>query len=343
LSHLKERKEKNCLNCNAVVDGKYCSICGQENIEPAESGWHLITHFFNDITHFDGKFFSSLNYLIFKPGFLSTEYKLGRRASYLNPVRMYVFTSFLFFLVFFSVYHMEELHVDTNFDAKQWQEIRAMDSVQLNKYLAKLEDSSIHTKDQLIEKLDTTKKKGFTISSYRDKKQYDSLLTSGAQKDNWLKRKMNYRQLELKEKYNGDSNKMIQALLGSFSHRFPQMLFLSLPLFALISKLIYIRRKDFYYVSHGIFAIHLYVFTFMILLANIGVNSLIGLTSWDWLNWVNGFLYICLFIYQYKAMRNFYGQSRGKTVLKFIILNIALLFLMVFIFVGFLVFSYLKV
>jgi len=343
LSHLKERKEKNCLNCNAVINGKYCSICGQENIEPAESAWHLITHFFNDITHFDGKFFSSLNYVIFKPGFLSTEYKLGRRASYLNPVRMYVFTSFLFFLVFFSVYHMEELHVDTNFDAKEWQEIRAMDSVQLNKYLANLEDSSIHTKDQLIEKLASTKKKGFTISSYRDKKQYDSLLTSGAQKDNWLKRKMNYRQLELKEKYNGDSNKMIQALLGSFSHRFPQMLFLSLPLFALISKLIYIRRKDFYYVSHGIFAIHLYVFTFMILLANIGVNSLIGLTSWDWLNWVNGFLYIWLFIYQYKAMRNFYGQSRGKTILKFIILNIALLFLMVFIFVGFLIFSYLKV
>jgi len=96
-------------------------------------------------------------------------------------------------------------------------------------------------------------------------------------------------------------------------------------------------------VSHGIFAIHLYVFTFIILLANIGVNSLIGITSWDWLNWVNGFLYIWLFVYQYKAMRNFYGQSRGKTIVKFIILNIALLFLMVLIFIGFLVFSYLKV
>jgi Protein of unknown function (DUF3667) len=107
LSHLKERKEKNCLNCNAQVYGKYCHICGQENIEPKESAWHLISHFFQDITHFDGKFFSSLKWLIFKPGFLSREYMVGRRASYLNPVRFYVFSSALFFLIFFSLYHFE--------------------------------------------------------------------------------------------------------------------------------------------------------------------------------------------------------------------------------------------
>ena len=109
MSHAQERARKNCLNCNAQVHGRFCQICGQENLEPQESFWHLVTHFFNDITHFDGKFFSSLKLLFFHPGFLSAEYKRGRRSSYLNPVRMYVFTSFLFFLVFFSVYHFENL------------------------------------------------------------------------------------------------------------------------------------------------------------------------------------------------------------------------------------------
>lgn len=100
MSHLPQRKEKNCLNCGATVIGKYCHNCGQENIEPKESVWQLVTHFFNDTAHFDGKFFSTLKNLLFKPDFLSKEYIKGRRATYLNPVRMYLFTSFIFFLIF---------------------------------------------------------------------------------------------------------------------------------------------------------------------------------------------------------------------------------------------------
>ncbi len=108
MSHLPQRKEKNCLNCGTTVIGKYCHVCGQENIEPKESVWHLISHFFNDITHFDGKFFTSLKDLVFRPGFLSKEYMNGKRVSYLNPIRMYLFTSFVFFLIFFSAVNVNE-------------------------------------------------------------------------------------------------------------------------------------------------------------------------------------------------------------------------------------------
>src|SRR5258708_16144972 len=44
-----------------------------------------------------------------KPGFLSAEYMAGRRATYLNPIRMYVFTSAIFFLIFFSLKRPSEL------------------------------------------------------------------------------------------------------------------------------------------------------------------------------------------------------------------------------------------
>ncbi|HEX4852390.1 MAG TPA: DUF3667 domain-containing protein, partial [Puia sp.] len=92
MSHSKERSEKICLNCNATIYGRYCHVCGQQNIEPKQSVWHLITHFFYDITHFDGKFFVTLKDLLIKPGFLSREYMIGRRMSYLDPIRMYIFT-----------------------------------------------------------------------------------------------------------------------------------------------------------------------------------------------------------------------------------------------------------
>ena len=103
MSHTTDRAQKDCLNCGAVVQGPYCHICGQHNIETKETLWGLIQHFVYDITHFDGKFFSSLKSLLLRPGFLSYEYMRGRRASYLNPVRMYIFTAALFFVVLFAM------------------------------------------------------------------------------------------------------------------------------------------------------------------------------------------------------------------------------------------------
>ena len=108
MSHRPERKEKNCLNCGTTVQGKYCQVCGQENAEPKETFWGMVTHFFYDITHFDGKFFTTLKDLLFLPGFLSAEYMKGKRMSYLNPIRMYVFTSAIFFLIFFSISNPKE-------------------------------------------------------------------------------------------------------------------------------------------------------------------------------------------------------------------------------------------
>ncbi|MEO5592529.1 MAG: DUF3667 domain-containing protein, partial [Chitinophagaceae bacterium] len=89
--------------------GRYCANCGQENTEPKETVLTLVSHFFNDITHFDGKFFSTVKYLITKPGFLSSEYIKGRRAGYLHPIRMYVFTSAFFFIIFFSLFSPEAI------------------------------------------------------------------------------------------------------------------------------------------------------------------------------------------------------------------------------------------
>src|ERR1700744_5341891 len=99
-SHL--RHDKTCLNCGAHVPDRFCSHCGQENTEPIESFGHLLNHFFADVTHYDSQLLSTLKYLVFKPGFLTKEYNAGRRLKYLNPIRMYIFISAVFFLLMFS-------------------------------------------------------------------------------------------------------------------------------------------------------------------------------------------------------------------------------------------------
>jgi hypothetical protein len=90
---------EHCLNCGKHLRGRYCSNCGQDSWEHQDSIWHLIRHFFNDITHYDGKLWKTVKPLLVKPGFLTQEYMNGKRASYLNPVRLFIFLNFIFFLL----------------------------------------------------------------------------------------------------------------------------------------------------------------------------------------------------------------------------------------------------
>ena len=103
MQHAHLRKDKICLNCGATVQERFCSHCGQENTEPRESFRHLIGHFFADVTHYDAQVFTTVKDLIVKPGYLTGQYNAGKRVSYLNPIRMYIFISAVFFIVAFSL------------------------------------------------------------------------------------------------------------------------------------------------------------------------------------------------------------------------------------------------
>ena len=397
MSHLPRRKEKNCLNCGTEVIGHYCHHCGQQNIEPKESVWHLVSHFFQDITHFDGKFFTSLKDLFFKPGFLSKEYMIGRRVRYLNPIRMYLFTSAIFFLIFFSLYTLDEKSLSVgSVNGKTFGEIDKMDSAAFSEFTMelnsgksmdkeafkakidsmdaatfnilakKIKKNKVFTKEQIKASVDTmdsaevrafTKNvtkglpmsraeftsgfENFTIApgNYRSKKEYDSVLKAGIKKHNWFEKQLVYKNIELKEKYGSDPRLILAALLNRFMHLIPQMLFVLLPLFALILKLIYIKRKQFYYVDHVIFTIHLYIFVFLVMLVTFGLGKLRSLLDWDWLRYLSGIFVLSMFFYFYKALRNFYKQRRAKTIVKYLILLFMFLITTVFTFIIFFFFS----
>jgi hypothetical protein len=342
MSPLPLRKETNCLNCGATVVGKYCHICGQENIAPKESVWQLITHFFNDITHFDGKFFSTLKDLLFKPGFLSKEYMKGRRASYLNPVRMYLFTSFIFFLVFFSFFPIKEGNFNSKFiiKGKSLEQIDSLPASEFNDFTKLLNNGVVMSHQQFRHYADSLKSEdNFEIfgqkKHYKSRAQFDSLVAAGANKESWLKKQFIYKEIELNQKYQNQEGKFFGDFMRSLMHHFPQMLFISLPFVALLLKLLYARRKKFYYVSHAIFTIHLYIFVFIVMLFEIGITGLRGISNWSWLNIINTIFTILIFYYLYTAMRNFYGQPIFKTIIKYILFLFSFLFLNVCLFIIF--------
>lgn len=343
MSHLPQRKENNCLNCGTEVMGRYCHNCGQENIDPEESTWHFVVHFFNDVTHFDGKFFTTLKDLLFKPGYLSKEYMIGRKVRYLNPVRMYLFTSFIFFLIFFSVTHVSDSTFKGEkftFRGKTEQAIASLSNEDLNDFTKNINKGIPMSRTQLNLYLDSVKKDANinffgSHSGYQSLKQYDSAVKSKSVKDGWLKRTMTYKEIEINSKYRDQQGKFLSDFINSLMHHFPQILFISLPFCALFLKLLYIRHKEFYYVSHGIFSIHFYIFVFIAMLLSMGISRIEGLLNWNWLDFINGLISIIIFFYLYKAMRNFYQQGRAKTFFKYFIFLIAFFTLIVFLFVFF--------
>ncbi len=366
MSHLHERTEKNCLNCQTEVIGRYCHKCGQENLVPKETVWHLVQHFFNDITHFDGKFFDTVKYLIKKPGFLSLEYMRGRRMAYLNPIRMYVFTSAIFFIILYSISKPEDMAKGLRADkkkafgdsAKQRFSQQSLDSILAIAYTDSLAAGHINVaktakfrramrnfSGQASEANENFNFMGDDIT-YNTVEQYDSAehALPDSLRDGWLKHFMTRRGIVIRQEWHEDKRLFIEHLMENILHSFPKILWISLPIFAMILNILYFRhKKQYYYVNHGIFTIHLYCATFIQLFLGLMIYLIRRATSAQWLHIIldlaNFAIFLWMIIYLYKAMRGFYGQRRGKTFLKYFIVMSLMFWINLFLLVLFLLIS----
>jgi len=350
VSHSKVRAEKICLNCGTPTPERYCPVCGQENIEPRQTVGHLISHFFSDITHFDGRFFITVKDLFRKPGFLSGEYMKGRRASYLDPVRMYIFTSAFFFIIFFSMLNTKNIHIGEGPGPSIPSRLQ-LDSMLLNAETA--EDSAAIRKafaaGAIVKGLqDSTNKTNLAITGlqpeYHSIAEYDSVQKSlpAEKRDGLIRRTVKKKKIELSERYHDNRSALLKEWFDSFIHHFPKFFFFSLPVFALLLKLLYVRRRKFYYVDHGIFAVHLYIFSFLILLLLLLFGKIQSISGWKWIDWIDAAIVIFPFWYYYKAMRNFYQQGRLKTLVKYILLFILSFAVQLILFIGYLLYSVLE-
>src|SRR5580765_1962139 len=88
-----------CANCGTPLAGRYCSTCGQRADVHAHSVGHFLHEFAEALTHADSRVWATLVSLLQRPGFLTREYFAGRRARYLEPLRVYLFMSVLFLLL----------------------------------------------------------------------------------------------------------------------------------------------------------------------------------------------------------------------------------------------------
>jgi hypothetical protein len=86
-----------CHNCDAAVSGNFCASCGQETVLHVASAREFLHEFIGHYVALEGKLWKTLALLLFRPGRLTAEYIGGRRARYVQPLRIYLTFSILFF------------------------------------------------------------------------------------------------------------------------------------------------------------------------------------------------------------------------------------------------------
>lgn len=94
-----EAREGACLNCGAVLGGRFCANCGQASCAHRSLS-HVIEEFLHGIFHFDTKVWRTLPMLIARPGTLTRNYTYGRRARYVSPLALFLLAVFFMFFVF---------------------------------------------------------------------------------------------------------------------------------------------------------------------------------------------------------------------------------------------------
>jgi len=312
------RAENDCLNCGATLQGKFCHVCGQENLQIKESFGHMMNHAVSDYFHFDEKFFNTLKPLLFKPGKLTNEYMAGKRVSYLHPVKMYIFISLIFFILLFSD-KVQTSTIPRKAVTKE-QPTKADSIIAKNPNLSDEEKTVVYNNYNYSVKKnkngngnDTTyyNLQSFTkITADTSYAQYllkQSKLPVG-KRDGFFKKLLINKVIGWKKNKNGSS-----VLLETFYHDVPKMMFLLLPIFALILKVTFRKNKKFY-IEHLIYSFHFHCFLFL-LLSFFMLLELAAPTNWDFINLI---AIILIAWYAYRSLRVVYNRTPFRTVTKII-------------------------
>lgn len=328
------RKDKTCLNCRHVVELRYCPNCGQENTDSRKTFHHLFIHFFEDLTHYENAFWRTIRNLLFKPAALTKEYLSGKRLSYLAPVRLYIFISFLTFFLFTVIPDSEDhllkgdqttsvKTIDKN--GKEKDSIIASRDLKLSEMAAVLDSlntlqDSIKAETHTNFNIKDTDGKDFINLGYDSVRELDSVQKYAPPSERLSDMEYWFYKKFIIVKTNNTREEIIEKFKESFLHNLPKVLFIYMPLFAFFLWLFHSKRR-WYYFDHGIFTLHYFSFLLLVILLLFLVDLLL---DWDQNYWIldklNLLIHIVgfgwMFYYFFPAHHRFYGESRAVSFVK---------------------------
>jgi hypothetical protein len=115
----------------------------------------------------------------------------------------------------------------------------------------------------------------------------------------------------------GSEQEFGSHLVAEFIERLQWMILICVPVYAGLLKLHYLRNKR-PYLAHLVFAFHLHSAFFVCALVQTLLGAIASSAHLDWIKWVVGLLELWLIVYLFLAQKKVYGQSWGRTAMKFL-------------------------
>ncbi len=331
------RAPDKCRNCGTSVIGPYCAACGQERDTHRESVFSLLHDLFADIASFDSRILRTATALLVRPGELPRAFHEGRTQRYMPAVRLYLFVSLLFFLTLsvtgIALVQVELREVPHAYVVKNAPngdflivtpggKTRAISGADVREAMKEGGKSSYTVQSltpgdhsSIAPNIHFFKREGGYHQSFSpagwarlESLKAQILKAVGNDPHSWMAKNA----LATIEKLGHDP----AALNGPLTTWIPRVLFLLLPLYALLLAIFYIRqRRQFFFVDHLIFSLSIHTFMFAVLIAAVGAAQLLsgGLVAW--------LVLLAMSLYIFLSMKRFYGQGWFITTLKFCVIS----------------------
>ncbi len=324
----RRRSLTHCENCGAHLTGHYCGQCGQAAVDYRRSFRHVVADVLESFLNWDSKFFTTIALLVLKPWRLTNEFLAGKRVRYVNPLRLYLLASILFF---FAVnYGAKDLRLQPG-------KLSPKDRAELEADLKKgdlppaareqleallLESPSPSSSPQTTSPSPATNVPSPSPPAGTDnqRQEYGKIgerpfvVFDGTKSSSPFERWVEGR---AKEKMGEHGTKMGLFIATLFSN-LPYMMLCCIPLFAFVLKILYLRRHIFY-IDHLIYALHIHTFAYtgimLIVLATIGLNRT---APGPIAGWIIALLWIAFVVQIFLSIRRVYRQGWFISIFKFL-------------------------
>lgn len=347
-----------CSNCGTQLSGKYCHSCGQPSRSIIKFFGQVIKDILEDLVGYDSRLKHTIFPLLFKPGQITIDYVNGKVFHYVLPTRLYLILSVVCILLVQAITDPKSIITeDINSDTvEQQQESVKQDLTDLKNELTDNNNDAIVIGRLLDEDTNNQKKLTQLDRGTNPDNESGELSPDNTSSQNTIKVSSDYLDFSYdantdKMEFTGDfyneypyfkqaiidiKNKSKSwkddptPLVKKIFELFPIMMFVILPLFALVLKFTYIFSKR-YYIEHLVFCLHNHCFIYFALILEILLSLLdTVLVSHDnWFSWffseltdyITTALACWILVYIVIAMKRVYRQGWLMTLTKTIFLG----------------------
>jgi hypothetical protein len=294
-----------CENCGALLHGPYCSQCGQEAADRIVPVWHMINEVLEAVFELDLRVLHTLPKFLFLPGRLTKEYINGRRERYIRPFRLCLFATFLLFtvLAFTTTGGFGLLFPPSGPGA-------APDTSEIATAPVPGGGGQSETSPDTI---DGDTNLGLKEWLFGSQKQRATIADT-------VRRELNSEPADnqIEQLLYRNIPKVVEdpwGFLETVIDQGPYLMFFVLPVFAVLLKLLYVRRGRLY-AEHMIFSLHVHAFAFFAFATGI----LLEQSDVTWVRAAGPWVEASPLLYIVLAMAHVYDQGLTKSSIKAFIL-----------------------